>query len=119
MSLGKVFQEAPIKKRVNRSVISKVPIEEYSKSNPHPKYNDVPNPYIPEKVKEIVQPQRREWYQYGVGSNAVPDKTPEEIEADRQAMNQRVKATFKRWLYGIPNLRFISGVDTNIDGQFL
>ena len=47
MSLGKVFQEAPIKKRVNRSVISKVPIEEYSKSKHHPNRYRCPNLKIP------------------------------------------------------------------------
>lgn len=31
-----------------------VPVEQHSKLNPHPKYNDVPNPYIPEKVKTVV-----------------------------------------------------------------
>lgn len=110
ISLGKVFQEPPTKKKlINRS--APVPVEQHSKLNPHPKYNDVPNPYIPEKVKTMVQPQHREWYQYGVGSNAVPDKTPAEIEADRKEMNDRVKNTLRQWLYKIPLYRNIDSSD--------
>ena len=108
ISLGKVFQEPPTKKKlINRS--APVPVEQHSKLNPHPKYNDVPNPYIPETVKSVVLPQRREWYQYGIGSNAVPDKTPEEIEQDRIEMNARVSQAMKQWLNRIPLYRYIGG----------
>ena len=108
ISLGKVFQEPPAKKKlINRS--APVPVEQHSKLNPHPKYNDVPNPYIPETVKAVVQPQRREWYQYGIGSNAVPDKTPEQIEQDRIEMNARVSHAMKQWLNRIPLYSYIGG----------
>lgn len=113
----------PQQRTINRTPVINNIQSEYSKSNPHPRYNDVPStPYkVPQQQAATQQssPQRKEWFQYGIGSNAVPDKTPEEIEADRLEMNRRVKKAIRNFLWGIPNYHYIGGYDTNVDGQFI
>lgn len=88
LDIGEVVQSVPriVRPRRTTSIVKEGLTEEYSKSKPNPKYFSIPESY--QKGTPAPTSNRNEWFQYGIGTNTVPDKTTSQIEADRLAMNK-------------------------------